>query len=308
LRSLGVRVETGDVRNPADFEKLGDVDWVIDAAANPSVLAGVDGRTSSRELIEHNLIGTLNVLEFCKRVNAGLILLSTSRVYSIRGLRALPLVADTDVFRWNERSTSTSGASQQGIDIDFSTSAPLSLYGATKLASEVMALEYGEAFSLPVWIDRCGVIAGAGQFGMAEQGIFSYWIHSYAGKRPLKYIGFEGKQVRDALHPADLAEIIRRQMNFAGKIDNRIFNLGGGAANAMSLKQLSEWCRDRYGEYKIDMDKTERAFDVPWLVMDNSRAADEFKWNPQRDLMSILDEIAKHAEANPHWLELSAPK
>src|SRR4051812_7600103 len=111
LKALGVRVETGDVRNAADFEKFSDVDWVIDAAANPSVLAGVDGRTSSRELVDHNLLGTLNVVEFCKRAKAGLILLSTSRVYSIQSFRALPLVAETSAFVWNEESTGTSGAS-----------------------------------------------------------------------------------------------------------------------------------------------------------------------------------------------------
>src|SRR5690242_18399622 len=102
LRSAGVRVETGDVRNPADIERFSDVDWVIDAAANPSVLAGVDGRTSSRELVDHNLIGTLNVLEFCKRAGAGLILLSTSRVYSIEALRHLPLISNPQAFAWNE--------------------------------------------------------------------------------------------------------------------------------------------------------------------------------------------------------------
>lgn len=308
LGSLGVRVETGDVRYPADFEKFSDVDWVIDAAANPSVLAGIDGRTSSRDLVDHNLLGTLNVLEFCKRTRAGLMLLSTSRVYSIQSLREMPLAATNEAFDWNKKSTGTPGASENGIDIDFSTHPPLSLYGATKLASEIMALEYGEAFSLPVWINRCGVIAGAGQFGMAEQGIFSFWIHSYARKRQLKYIGFEGKQVRDALHPDDVAEIVWRQMEFSGMANSRIFNLGGGSGNAMSLRQLTDWCRGRFGEHKIDIDTTERAFDVPWVVMDNRLATEQFSWKPKRDLESILNEIAEHAVAHPDWLELSSPR
>jgi CDP-paratose 2-epimerase len=64
-------------------------DWVIDAAANPSVLAGVDGKTSSRQLVEHNLLGTINLLEYCKAHQAGFCLLSTSRVYSIAGLANL---------------------------------------------------------------------------------------------------------------------------------------------------------------------------------------------------------------------------
>jgi CDP-paratose 2-epimerase len=78
----------------SDLENLPAADWVIDAAANPSVLAGVDGRSSSRQLIEHNLHGTLNLIEYCKRHKAGFILLSSSRVYSIPALASLPLRAE----------------------------------------------------------------------------------------------------------------------------------------------------------------------------------------------------------------------
>src|SRR6516162_6105544 len=92
LGRAGVRVIHADVRQASDFETLPAVDWVIDAAANPSVLAGVDGRTSSRQLVEHNLGGTVNVLEYCRQSGAGLILLSTSRVYSITALSSLPLI------------------------------------------------------------------------------------------------------------------------------------------------------------------------------------------------------------------------
>jgi CDP-paratose 2-epimerase len=86
-----VRLLHGDIRNPSDLECLPDVDWVIDAAANPSVLAGVTSATSSRQLMEHNLVGTLNLLEFCRGTHAGLVMLSTSRVYSLPKLCSLPL-------------------------------------------------------------------------------------------------------------------------------------------------------------------------------------------------------------------------
>src|SRR5690606_28432527 len=74
LKKLGVKLFHGDLRAPSDLESLPAVDWVIDAAANPSVLAGVDGKTSSRQLIEHNLYGTVNMLEYCKQHRAGFIL------------------------------------------------------------------------------------------------------------------------------------------------------------------------------------------------------------------------------------------
>lgn len=309
LRSSGVNVQHGDARNVSDFENLPPVDWVIDAAANPSVLAGFDNRSSSRQVIEHNLYGTVNLLEYCKRVGAGVILLSTSRVYSIPALAALPLIKNNNAFAWNEAAQPFAGASANGLTTEFSTAAPVSLYGATKLASEQLALEYRHAFNIPVWINRCGVIAGAGQFGTAEQGIFSYWIHAYAQKRRLKYIGFDGCgcQVRDGLHPDDLAELVSLQLNHSPTSDPPIFNVGGGADNAMSLAQLTSWCAGRFGKRDIESDPTPRPFDVPWLVMHNRQTAAEFNWSPKRKLASILEEIATHAEQNPNWLDLSAP-
>src|ERR1700728_2327768 len=192
LRALGVQVFHGDVRIPSDLETLPAADWVIDAAANPSVLAGVDGRSSSRQLIEHNLHGTLNLLEYCKRHKAGFILLSSSRVYSIAALAGLPLRAEGRRFILDSSQPLAPGVSAEGIAETFPVTAPVSLYGSTKLASEAVALEYGYAFDFPVWIDRCGVLAGAGQFGTAEQGIFSSWLHAHAARGPLRYIGFGG--------------------------------------------------------------------------------------------------------------------
>lgn len=211
LEAAGVEVWRGDVRFEKELERVRGIDWVIDAAANPSVLAGVDGKTSSRELLEHNLWGTVNLLEVCKREAAGMILLSTSRVYSIGALCALPVTEKRGAF-----VLEAAGADfgPRGITEDFTTAAPVSLYGASKLASEQIALEYGSAFGFPVWVNRCGVMAGAGQFGKPDQGIFSYWIHSWARQAPLKYIGFggTGHQVRDCLHPGDLVDLVLKQM------------------------------------------------------------------------------------------------
>jgi len=308
LRSRGITVQHGDVRNASDFESLPAVDWVIDAAANPSVLAGVDNRSSSRQLIEHNLFGTANLLEYCRRTQAGLVLLSTSRVYSIPALTGLSLIKGEHSFKWDKGAAPVQGASADGLSTEFSTFSPISLYGSTKLASEFLALEYKHSFSLPLWVNRCGVIAGAGQFGTAEQGIFSYWVHAYAQKRPLKYIGFDGsgRQVRDGLHPDDLAELITAQIEYSQKPQVTTFNVGGGAGNAMSLAQLTTWCTERFGEHSIESELTPRPFDVPWLVMDNRQITAQFNWRPKRDLSSILEEIGNHAQRNPHWLDLSS--
>jgi CDP-paratose 2-epimerase len=301
----GIRFVHGDIRLRSDIDMLPNCDWVIDAAANPSVLGGVDGRSSPRQLSEHNLLGTLNLLEYCREKKAGLVLLSTSRVYSVRDLAALPMYAHEHAFALNEAAALPNGVSSAGITEAFPVRQPISLYGASKLASEVMAIEYGSAFEFPVWIDRCGVLAGAGQFGTAEQGIFSYWLHAHAARLPLRYIGFGGlgAQVRDAFHPDDLANLVTLQIQRGNPPTDAIYNLGGGPRNAMSLAQLTAWCDERFGKHVPEPDAKPRRFDIPWVVMDYGRAAREFGWMPSRSLSSILDEIAAHVRDNPGWLK-----
>lgn len=307
LRQLGVRVLHGDIRMTSDLESLSDVDWVIDAAANPSVLASVDGKTSSRQLVEHNLIGTINLLEHCKRSRAGFVLLSTSRVYSIPPLAGLQVEARTSRFMPVLANGVEPGISSNGVSEAFSTAPPISLYGATKAASELLALEYHHSLGIPVWINRCGVLAGSGQFGHVEQGIFSYWINSHFRRQPLRYIGFggDGFQVRDCLHPADLGSLVLKQIERGNGPQERVVNVAGGARNSISLAELTRWCDDRFGPHPVAQDLAMRPFDVPWLVLDSSLASHSWDWHPRIELESILSEIAEHAERNPGWLELS---
>lgn len=307
LRKLGVRFTHGDIRAASDFESLPAVDWVIDAAANPSVLAGVQGSFSSRQLFEHNLASLVNVLEYCKARQAGLLLLSSSRVYSIPALASLPLKTRGDAFQLDDSAPLPRGVSARGIGLDFSTRAPISLYGSTKLASEAVALEYGEAFGFPVWIDRCGVLAGAGQFGTPDQGIFSYWINAHLRKRPLCYIGFDGtgKQVRDAFHPRDLAALLDAQIRAARPSGQPIYTAGGGLENSMSLAQLTAWCDARFLPHAPQSDLRGRPYDIPWIVMDSSDAQRDFGWRLETPLGDLLEEIARHAVDHPDWLERS---
>jgi len=295
LRGLGAEFFYGDVRSASDVDALPAADFVIDAAANPSVLAGVDGQSSSRQVVEHNLFGTVNLLDYCRRHDAGFLLLSTSRVYSIAALAALKK------------------EDAKGVSEIFPTTPPVSLYGATKLASEALALEYGASFGFPVWVDRCGVLAGAGQFGQPEQGILAYWLNAYLRRQPLRYIGFGGKgeQVRDAFHPRDLATLLVQQIETPRDDESRprLINLGGGTANAFSLASLSAWCERRFGfAHPIGSDPAPRRFDIPWLVMDNALAEKTWGWSPRTSLEEILEEIAAHAERHPDWLQLSSPR
>ena len=308
LGALGISIRHGDVRMASDFEGLPRCDAVVDAAANPSVLAGVDGKTSSRQVVEHNLLGTINMLEYCRAHGAAFVMLSTSRVYAIQPLAALPVRVVDEAFEPAPGVKLPGGVSAEGVAEDFPTSAPASLYGSTKVASEQLALEYGAAFGFPVWINRCGVLAGAGQFGRADQGIFSFWVNSWLRGRPLKYIGFKGTghQVRDCLHPADLVPLIDRQLT-VGKREGlpRVANVSGGRASARSLAQLSRWCREHIERRDVEVTQEERPFDLPWVVLDGRRARDVWNWSPVRSTDAILSEILDHARAHPHWLDVS---
>ncbi|HBJ33224.1 MAG TPA: CDP-tyvelose epimerase [Planctomycetaceae bacterium] len=330
LRDLGIRIIAGDIRCQSDIDSLPKCDYVIDAAANPSVLAGVDGKTSSRQLIEHNLAGTINILEYCKRHQAGFVLLSTSRVYSIPGLANLKMKVVNDAFVPDPNQQFPDGITVNGVSEAYSTHPPVSLYGSTKVTSEHLALEYGSTFDFPVWVNRCGVMAGAGQFGHPAQGIFAYWIHSFREGKPLKYIGFggHGHQVRDCLHPRDLVPLLNSQLSALSPSPSasrpslpaprpRLYNLSGGIASSMSLAQLTAWCTQRYPNSptinslpsalspspSAHSSPSSRPFDIPWMVLDETHSTRSWDWHPETSAVQILYEIAVFADQNPDWLK-----
>jgi len=307
LEALGVRVVEGDIRNARDLEAVGGVEWVLDCAAEPSVLAGVRGAVTSFDVMDHNLIGTIRTLEYCRTYGAGLVLISTSRVYSIAPLSTMAV----EVVRGAYCPTAAGmagvrGISGAGISESFPTEPPLSLYGVSKRCAELVALEYADAFGFPLWINRCGVLAGAGQFGKADQGIFSFWIRQWRERKPLSYVGFDGagSQVRDCLHPRDLVPLLIRQ--FAGGatgpvatnrehegVDRRVCHFGGGLGNSCSLANLSDWCRQRFGDHAVGSVTDPRPYDLPWVVLDSNRARTLWGWEPRTGLDDVLEEIAR---------------
>lgn len=308
LSTLGVNFKHADLRSQSDVDALPAVDWVLDAAANPSVLAGVDGNSGTRQVMENNLLGTINLLEKCRRETSGFILLSTSRVYSIAAMANLPVHVTENHFTLDATQRLPVGVSESGISESFSTCAPISLYGASKLVSETLAVEYGDLGNFPVWVNRCGVMAGAGQFGRPDQGIFAFWINSHLRRKPLSYFGFGGMgyQVRDCLHPRDLIPLIDRQTATSHQgTQPKIVNVSGGLASSMSLRQLTEWCDDRFGAHHIDSVPEDRVYDIPWLVLDHESAARVWEWQPMTPVKQVLEEIATHALANADWLRLS---
>lgn len=303
LRQLGCQIRVADLRTPGILSDFPQVDWLIDAAAEPSVLAGT-GSSSSEDLLHTNLGTTIPMLEFCKKFRIPFTLLSTSRVYGIQALQGIRLESKGTAFHPALGQTPDFSS---GIPEDFPQNPPLSLYGVSKRCSELLALEYCGAFDFPVWINRCGVLAGPRQFGKADQGIFSFWIHRWARKLPLKYIGFgaKGLQVRDCLNPEDLVPLLLQQFDCTDHTAKpQIINLSGGIHSATSLQELSHWCSDRFGPHNVNASDENRPFDAAWIVLNSDRALREWNWMPSTPKEQLFDSIAQHAEANPKWLEL----
>jgi len=298
FRREGVEFVHGDVRSEHDLWAVdGEFDFVIDASAEASVLAGLN--SSARSLIETNLQGTINCLEFCRERAGGLIFLSTSRVYSLEALKRIPLKTRKDRFVHGTDRT-IPGLTAKGVSEKFPTDTARSLYGATKLASELFVQEYCDSFGMKAVINRCGVIAGPGQFGKVDQGVFTLWVANHYFGKPLTYTGFGGKglQVRDLLHPADLTEVLVRQMSKPAKLDGAIYNLGGGTGVSTSLRELTAICREVTGRtVEIGARKESAAVDVPYYVTDFSLASRVFGWKPLQSVRDIVSDIHQWIKA-----------
>ena len=293
FKALDIEFVHGDVRLADDLQALkGEFDLLIDAAAEPSVHAGAEG--APNYLIDTNLKGTLNCLEWARKRAGALLLLSTSRVYALSALRGLPLCEDETRFRINGEARMPAGLSAAGIDETFDTSAPRSLYGATKLASESFVQEYCAAYGMKAAINRCGVIAGPGQWGRVEQGVYTLWVARHYFGLELSYTGFggRGKQVRDLLHPDDLFALIEAQVVYSAAWTGEVFNSGGGLAGATSLVEYTKLCQEATGRIiEIGSVPETRLADIPYYVTDNAKAGVTFGWTPRKTTRDIVFDI-----------------
>ncbi|HVQ39272.1 MAG TPA: NAD-dependent epimerase/dehydratase family protein, partial [Pyrinomonadaceae bacterium] len=289
----------GDIRNQSDLEDLpGEFDVFIEASAEPSVLAGISG--SPNYVLQTNLAGTLNCLEFARKRAGSFVFLSTSRVYSMRPLREIKLIETESRFEI-DAGQSIAGVSEQGVAEEFPTHLPRSFYGATKLASELIIQEYVETYGLRAVIDRCGVIAGPGQFGKVDQGVFTLWVANHVYQKPLRYTGFggQGKQVRDLLHPLDLFGLLKKQISKIDECAGGVFNVGGGREISTSLMELTDLCRRVTGnEVSIESETQTSAVDIPLYISDYQKAGQAFSWQPARSVETIVEDIFRWLRDN----------
>jgi CDP-paratose 2-epimerase len=291
LRNLGIEFVHGDIRSASDLEpKMFDVDTIIDCSAEPSVLAGF---ASPQYVLQTNLLGTINVLELARQVNAKLVFLSTSRVYPIETLKSINLVELATRFEIASEQT-IAGISHLGISEEFPLQSYRSLYGATKLASEMLIEEYRQAYGIRAIVNRCGVITGPWQMGKVDQGVFVLWLAAHYFGKPLSYIGYggTGKQVRDLLHIEDLLSLIDYQLEHFSELDGDVLNVGGGLENSLSLLETTNLCESITGKsILIESAETERQGDIPMFITDSSTIISKTGWKPIKTPAQTLQDI-----------------
>ena len=303
LRAAGVAFVHGDVRNAHDLLELGPVDALVEASAEPSVMAGVGG--SPRYLVETNLVGAHHCLELARRDGAQVIFLSTGRVYPVAALNAVRFEEGPSRFKLST-DQDLPGVSPAGIGEDFPLAGARTLYGASKLGAELLVTEYGAGYGLPTVINRCGVIAGPWQMGRVDQGVFTFWLLAHHFGRDLRYIGYggAGKQVRDLLHVEDLAALVMEQLEQPERWSGATVNVGGGPEVSLSLREATDICVELTGNrVEVTGEPTGRAGDVPLYLSDCAALHARTAWRPRRDARRILEDTFAWVRAHERELE-----
>jgi len=284
----------GDVRIADDFPPPpppGRVALIVDCSADPSVHAGTTG--GSRFVVDTNLGGTLNCLELARQHRADLVFLSTSRVYPIRPLNEIAVDETPTRFALSSRQAAQ-GVSPEGVAEDFDLVGVRSLYGATKLASELLIAEYAAQYGLRCVINRCGVITGPGQFGQVDQGVFALWMarHVFGDAATYRGWGGMGKQLRDLLHVDDLCQLLAAQLARWDVVAGRTYNVGGGNAVSLSLHECTSLCREITGrEIPIASDPDTSPLDVRAYVTDGRQVTADTGWTPRTSARDTLVQI-----------------
>lgn len=292
LKDAGVEFFHGDVRNPEDLEGVAPADFLLECSAEPSVEAGYEG--GPRYVLNTNLFGTVNCLEYARRHGSKVVFFSSSRVYPMAPLNAARYIEQPTRFEWTDGQV-MAGVSSRGVTETCSLVGARSFYGATKLASEMLCEEYAHAFDLGVVVNRCGVVAGPWQLGKIDQGILAFWVarHHFGGA--LDYLGFggAGKQLRDFLHAEDLAELVLDQIQGFDGFRGQTFNVGGGPAASVSLCELTALCREATGRaIPVGSRDGARRADLRIYVSDCSKLFRATNWRPKHSVQQIVADIA----------------
>ena len=280
LRNKKIRNYNYDVCDYKKIQKLPKYDLIIDCCAEAAVEISkkdIDG------VINTNFLGTLNILKKAKKDKSKIIFLSTSRVYPIKNMN--------DIIK--KKIISSKIKIKKTFGENDNLQGPKTIYGLTKLSSEMLIEEFAYAFDLKFIINRCGVISGPLQFGKQDQGFVSLWIWRHLKKKKMKYIGYGGlgNQVRDVLHINDLNELIDLQIRKINTINNKIFTVGGSKKSYTSLRQLTRIC-EKITNNKIKFNKVIKTsiYDIPYFITNNNLVTKTYGWKPKRNILKVVSD------------------
>lgn len=261
-------------------------DFVIHAAAQPS---HDKAAAIPYDDFDVNAVGTLNLLAAAREFvrEAPFCFLSTNKVYGDRP-NQLPLIEKET--RWDYSGGLDGVAEDMQID-----QCVHSLFGASKLAADVLCQEYGRYFQMPVGIFRGGCLTGPHHASVELHGYLNYIVRCAVLGKPYTIYGYKGKQVRDQIHAHDVAQLM---LSFQRRPRlGEVYNLGGGRANSLSILETIDMLAQRGYRLAYDYVDEPRVGDHICYVTDLGKVRAHFPaWYLSYDLPKIIGEIVAHAD------------
>ena len=263
-----LEITVSDVRNfEAVREAAADATEIYQLAAQVAV---TDSVKDPRHDFEVNLQGTFNVLEAARRSgnNPFVLFTSTNKVYG----------------ECADAATSGAGV-KESQPLDFH-----SPYGCSKGAADQYVRDYARIYGLPTVVFRMSCIAGPRQWGNEDQGWVAHFVYSALQDSPITIYG-DGRQVRDVLHVSDLVRAFEAARNNSEQTAGQIYNVGGGAQNAVSLLDVVQKIR-RATFRRLEYSKAERRpGDQQVYITDFAKLTAATGWAPQRSVDETLRDI-----------------
>lgn len=284
-----VELDIRDRQAMRDLFKAERPDLVIHTAAQPS---HDKAASIPYEDFDVNAVGTLNLLvaarDFARE--SPFCFLSTNKVYG-DAPNYLPL--EERATRWDYAD------GRDGIAEDFSIDQCLhSLFGASKVAADVLCQEYGRYFQMPVGVFRGGCLTGPDHAAVELHGFLNYIVRCAVLGTPYTVFGYGGKQVRDQIHAADVAQLFLHFQR--APRCGEVYNLGGGRANSLSVLETITALADRGFTLDWTYDDRARTGDHICYVSDLRKLRAHYPaWQLAYDTPRILDEIVARYQAQP---------
>jgi CDP-paratose 2-epimerase len=186
---------------------------------------------------------------------------------------------------------------RDGVDESLSIDNCLhSLFGASKVAADVLCQEFGRYFGMPIGIFRAGCLTGAQHAAVQLHGYLNYIVRCAASGQPYTIFGFKGKQVRDQIHSDDVAALFLHF--YRNPRIGEVYNLGGGRANSISILETITAMEDRGLSLTTNYVDEPRTGDHICYISDTSKLRAHFpEWSMEYDLDRILDDVVEASVA-----------